>query len=721
MIRALKIFFFVIVLGYGLPFTDADLTAGANGVYSLDDDTRTDSLDITSALGTDIQSQPDIESITKLEINTPQADINFDGTNTEASIGIGANNINYAFDISASALTLTGKADDKSTAQIRAFLPSKIAANTTLTNARISLKGLDLNTEPTLYIDGDFTATNSLIEHYETSQNSINSSFVVSGTSTIQGTEFNIISVSSATAKPVLRYVVMSSAGGYVDFMNNSANIKVSKSIAMLQQQYSLIFNFSDTYLNSYKEVKDELFNAILKQEGNNIIIERSLGTATFKDIQQKNLQTDIAIIDEVLKDVVAGSNDETLLKGFKNSLEAKKNFLAHKTDAELLAQYNEKDNPAGDIVLSALNAHQNIKDEIGLSLANDVLYNNAQGAIKEIVNNAKSSIEAAKTTSSTASAINVSNDMAINTRIAAAYNPYAQLASLKGKYFAALENDPFLYYTTSPYPNGVWTNAFGGANIITGKTGGLYGISVGYDQKNFDNALLGVYFSYANAVIKDGSVEQRSNNYQLGFYSSLNPFYGIEINYKLYGQLATTHQISYSFLFDEMSADFTRHFIGTSLSVGRIFGFDNDTFYLKPFIGVNYFYTYTPSYTEKGNAAQEVRSIVNHGASVEFGTDLRQYINENSFLYMTPKIEQYFVESGDDYVAGFLGSHTNFVIKANRFKKTYAQVILGGNFDLNEHFNVTLGFGAKQAIKCACESKSESYLSGNLGLRYKY
>ena len=728
MIRALKFIVFVVVLGYGVDLSDKDLTQDANntGFWSYSNDTEVD-FSITSALGADTKAQPDIANITKLEItaSAPNSAIVLTGTATQkASLGKGANG-NYAFDISASTLTLTGDTNDKSTAQIRAFLPSKITANTTLTNARISLAGTSASSAPTLSINGDFKAENSLIEHYETSANTINSSLVVSGKSTITNTEFNIITAVSRTDKPILRYVVMSSAGGFIDFTGNSANIKVSKSLAALQEQYSKSFNFSNAILNTAKEAKDELFSATLKQEGNAIIVEKSLGTATFKDIQQKNLQTDMAIIDEILKDVTAGSTDETLLKAFQAGLLADINFLANKTDAELLAQYNESDNPAGDIIFSALNAHQNIKDTIGLSLANDALYNNARGAIKELVDNAKSSIESAKTTSSTASAINVSNDMAISTRIAAANNPYSYLVALNGKHFANANVVggvyPALYYMDLPYKNGVWTNAFGGASIIDSKGGGMFGISVGYDQKSFDGALLGVYFSYANALIKDGSLSQSSNNYQVGFYSSFNPLDDLEFNLKFYGQLATTEQTSDTQAFGEMSARFTRHFAGVSLSGGQIFSFYENTFFVKPFLGLNYYYTYTPSYIEKGSAAKEAQSITNHAASAEFGVDLRQYIGQNSFLYITPKLEQYFVESGDDYVAGFLGSNTTFAIKANRYKKTYAQMIMGANFDVSESFNITLGFGVKQAVKCACGSNSESYLSGNLGLRYRY
>lgn len=720
MTRAFYLVFFIVSMGFGITLSDNDLTqvdVNDTSFYSYENSTDV-SIEISSALGTDTTTKPELANIALLELNASatNATISFDGSTTNTSIGIGKDK-DYAFNILATELKFTGKIDDKNAAHLKAFYPSKIQANATFENAKISLKSTNA---PALSIQGNFTAKNSLIEHYETS--STHSSLVVSGTSAVSDSEFSVISNTTSTQKPILRYVVMSSLGGFSDFSNNTASIKLSKSIEMLEQQYSLsILDLNTNNANLYKEAKDNLFTATLKQEGTNIIIEKSLGNLSFKDIERANLKTDIALIDEFLQQITTGDESDRL-KALKTFLTSKEQFLANKTDAELLAPYNQANNPAGDIVLSALNAHQNIKDYIGLNLANDTLYNNAQGVVQEIVNNAHSSLESAKANSSTINAINVSNDMAISTRLAAAYNPYSTLAALNGKYFATTDFYPALYYANLPYDNGVWVNAFGGANIIEGNSGALYGISVGYDEKILDNALLGVYFSYANATIKDEGVEQSSNNYQLGLYSSFNPLDDIELNLKFYGQLATTEQTRFSQLFGEMKGDFTRHFAGLSFNGGQIFAFDNNMFFLKPFLGVNYYYAYTPSYIEKGNAAQDVKNgITHHSASAEFGVDLRQYTGQNSFLYITPKLEQYFAESTNDYVAGFLGSTTTFTIKANKLKKTYAQIIMGGNFNVSENFNVTLGFGFKQALKCACQSKSETYLSGNLGLRYQY
>lgn len=725
MVRALRILFSVVSFSVAITLSDNDLQVDANDTSLFRYDNSTDTnITISTQLGFDTTTKPELADIAHLEINATAAGvkITFDGSTANSSIGIGADDKNYAFDILAENVEFTGKTDDKSAAELRAFLPSRIQANTTFTNAKISLKGSKIN-EPTLSIVGNFTAKNSLIEHYESSQNGINSSFIVSGTSSITDSEFNIISTVTNTQKPILRYVVLSSLGGFTDFSNNIANFKVSKSVSMLEEQYSIsIFGSNSQYANSYKEAKDALFNTTLKREGNDIIVEKSLGSLTFKEIEQKNLQTDMNIIDAFLSDnTIQGSAEEEKFKAFKTYLQGRYDYLAQKTESEILAQYNQNDLPAGDIVLSALNAHQNIKDYIGLNLANDTLYNNARGVVQEIVNNAKSSVEAAKASSSTANAINVTNDMAISARFAATYNPYSNLALLNGKYLATTEFYPALYYSNLSYKNGAWVNAFGGASIISSNAGSLYGITVGYDEKILDSTLLGVYFSYANAMIKDENIEQSSHNYQLGLYSSFNPLDDLEMNVKFYGQLATTHQSNFNQIFGEMPANFTRHFAGLSLNGGKIFAFDNNMFFLKPFLGLNYYYAYTPSYVEKGNAAQDVKSVTNHSASAEFGVDLRQYTGQNSFLYLTPKLEQYFAESVDDYVASFLGSNTNFIIKANKFKKTYAQIILGGNFSINDAFNVSFGFGLKQAVKCACESKSESYLSGNLGLRYKY
>ena len=106
---------------------------------------------------------------------------------------------------------------------------------------------------------------------------------------------------------------------------------------------------------------------------------------------------------------------------------------------------------------------------------------------------------------------------------------------------------------------------------------------------------------------------------------------------------------------------------------------------------------------------------------SLELGLEARKYFNESSYLFITPKIEQYVVNNGEDYVASFVGSNTSFSIKGEEKKKTYGQLIVGGNISLNDSLSLDVGIGAKQILAGKVDSKNETYLSGNMGIKYRF
>ena len=135
----------------------------------------------------------------------------------------------------------------------------------------------------------------------------------------------------------------------------------------------------------------------------------------------------------------------------------------------------------------------------------------------------------------------------------------------------------------------------------------------------------------------------------------------------------------------------------------------------------MNYYYSHTPSYDEKGSLARKVESNTNNSLSLELGLEARKYFNESSYLFITPKIEQYVVNNGEDYVASFVGSNTSFSIKGEEKKKTYGQLIVGGNISLNDSLSLDVGIGAKQILAGKVDSKNETYLSGNMGIKYKF
>ena len=374
--------------------------------------------------------------------------------------------------------------------------------------------------------------------------------------------------------------------------------------------------------------------------------------------------------------------------------------------------------NEAQGIFDSLINSNINASVGIGAITNKDFF--------KDVRESAKSSTDTLNNNSSVNGAINISNDMALGGRIARINNPYSEIKFANALKTNALANNsniasdiPYDYYGTKTYKNSVWANAFGGANIVDGESGGLYGISIGADKEFNENLLLGIYATYASSKIKDKLSVQESDNYQIGIYSSYRFNHSWELNSKLYGQIGDTKQ-DINLAGSLYNADFNRRFVGLNTNIGKVFNLENDLF-LKPFVGVNYYYSYTPSYDEKGIIAKKVESNTNNSLSLELGLEARKYFNESSYLFITPKIEQYVVNNGEDYVASFVGSNTSFSIKGEEKKKTYGQLIVGGNISLNDSLSLDVGIGAKQILAGKVDSKNETYLSGNMGIKYKF
>ncbi|EAI4827183.1 autotransporter outer membrane beta-barrel domain-containing protein [Campylobacter lari] len=354
------------------------------------------------------------------------------------------------------------------------------------------------------------------------------------------------------------------------------------------------------------------------------------------------------------------------------------------------------------------LNAIGSIKfDKVGEQVANDI-----KDSAKSIsnVNQASSGIN---------STINVSNDVSIGSRVAMLNNPYGNYAT-KLSQIRFATNDYRGNYVDN-YNNSIWGNVIGGANIIDGDSGALYGATIGMDRKVNDDVIIGAYFTYANAEIKDNLLTQKSDNFQFGAYSNIHISPKVEVNVKAYAQISPTDQDIVNRGFNTTnSADFNRKFLGLSANMGYIFDFSNNTLFIKPFAGANYYYAYTPSYKENGIAGKDVSSASNNSISLELGAELRKYMSEESYLFITPKIEQYVMNNGDDYVASLNGVALPSV-KSDDKKKTYGQIIIGGNVDINEQFSLNAGVGTKQILAGKTDGKNETYVSGQVGFKYKF
>ncbi|EAL3482791.1 autotransporter outer membrane beta-barrel domain-containing protein [Campylobacter coli] len=467
---------------------------------------------------------------------------------------------------------------------------------------------------------------------------------------------------------------------------------------------------------------------------GNKCLVINGGATAAAKD-KLVQLQVDIDTIDKLLKNEFDSSQGE--------EWEQAKETLK-KQQAEIQTMLEEAEKNGGKIddekYIDLVNKNSNLNlsandkasilalrsiteqlGSIGADLASREGVKLALQIKKDTDNTGKSVSNLNSASSAVNTTMNISNDVSIGSRVAMLNNPFGTYASkMNGLKFAALDSDMRPSYVNE-YTNSVWANAFGGANIIDGDSGAMYGATVGVDKQANDDVLWGAYFTYANAKIKDNNLEQKSDNFQLGMYSTINIAPQWELNLKAYAQVSPTKQDNVQ-IDGAYNSDYTSKFLGLSANAGRVFDFSDNTLFIKPFAGVNYYFSYTPSHTENGAIAKDIDSMKNNSVSIEVGAEFRKYMNENSYIFVTPKIEQFVINSGDDYTANLAVNNAFFTsVEANNKKKTYGQIIVGGNVDFTNQLSMNLGFGAKQILAGKVDNKNETYLSGQVGLKYKF
>ncbi|EAI6294595.1 autotransporter outer membrane beta-barrel domain-containing protein [Campylobacter coli] len=467
---------------------------------------------------------------------------------------------------------------------------------------------------------------------------------------------------------------------------------------------------------------------------GNKCLVINGGATAAAKD-KLVQLQVDIDTIDKLLKNEFDSSQGEEWEQA-KEALQEQKTKL-EKLQQEAMQnggkiddeKYIDLVNKNSNLNLSAndkasILALRSITEQLGSIGADLASREGAKLALdikKDTDNTGKSVSNLNSASSAVNTTMNISNDVSIGSRVAMLNNPFGTYASkMNGLKFAALDSDMRPSYVNE-YTNSVWANAFGGANIIDGDSGAMYGATVGVDKQANDDVLWGAYFTYANAKIKDNNLEQKSDNFQLGMYSTINVAPQWELNLKAYAQVSPTKQDNVQ-IDGAYNSDYTSKFLGLSANAGRVFDFSDNTLFIKPFAGVNYYFSYTPSHTENGAIAKDIDSMKNNSVSVEVGAEFRKYMNENSYIFVTPKIEQFVINSGDDYTANLAVNNAFFTsVEANNKKKTYGQIIVGGNVDFTNQLSMNLGFGAKQILAGKVDNKNETYLSGQVGLKYKF
>ncbi|EKH7213652.1 autotransporter adhesin CapC [Campylobacter coli] len=579
-----------------------------------------------------------------------------------------------------------------------------------------------------LTVNGDFSATNSAIVSMKSD------TFKVNGTATIEKSGLGFLSQSYSNLD-ANDFIVLRAKDIKTDKLNDETNAG-----ALILKSGSSYIDESllngDDYVasldvtaedNKYGGVFVDYKLSLKNCGGDKCLVINGGATAAAKKLTNQ-IAVDLEAITRIIDDL--------------DNEQAKEALQEQKTELEQLKQEAEKnggkidDEKYIDLVNKNSNLNLSANDKasilalrsiteqlgsIGADLASREGVKLALDIKKDTDNTGKSVSNLNSASSAVNTTMNISNDVSIGSRVAMLNNPFGTYASkMNGLKFAALDSDMRPSYVNE-YTNSVWANAFGGANIIDGDSGAMYGATVGVDKQANDDVLWGAYFTYANAKIKDNNLEQKSDNFQLGMYSTINVAPQWELNLKAYAQVSPTKQDNVQ-IDGAYNSDYTSKFLGLSANAGRVFDFSDNTLFIKPFAGVNYYFSYTPSHTENGAIAKDIDSMKNNSVSVEVGAEFRKYMNENSYIFVTPKIEQFVINSGDDYTANLAVNNAFFTsVEANNKKKTYGQIIVGGNVDFTNQLSMNLGFGAKQILAGKVDNKNETYLSGQVGLKYKF
>ncbi|ELE7138686.1 autotransporter adhesin CapC [Campylobacter coli] len=579
-----------------------------------------------------------------------------------------------------------------------------------------------------LTVNGDFSATNSAIVSMKSD------TFKVNGTATIEKSGLGFLSQSYSNLD-ANDFIVLRAKDIKTDKLNDETNAG-----ALILKSGSSYIDESllngDDYVasldvtaedNKYGGVFVDYKLSLKNCGGDKCLVINGGATAAAKKLTNQiavDLEAITRIIDDLDNEQAKEALQEQKTKLEKLQQEAMQN--GGKIDDE---KYIDLVNKNLNLNLSAndkasILALRSITEQlgsIGADLASREGVKLALDIKKDTDNTGKSVSNLNSASSAVNTTMNISNDVSIGSRVAMLNNPFGTYASkMNGLKFAALDSDMRPSYVNE-YTNSVWANAFGGANIIDGDSGAMYGATVGVDKQANDDVLWGAYFTYANAKIKDNNLEQKSDNFQLGMYSTINVAPQWELNLKAYAQVSPTKQDNVQ-IDGAYNSDYTSKFLGLSANAGRVFDFSDNTLFIKPFAGVNYYFSYTPSHTENGAIAKDIDSMKNNSVSVEVGAEFRKYMNENSYIFVTPKIEQFVINSGDDYTANLAVNNAFFTsVEANNKKKTYGQIIVGGNVDFTNQLSMNLGFGAKQILAGKVDNKNETYLSGQVGLKYKF
>ncbi|EJB56143.1 putative vacuolating cytotoxin family protein [Helicobacter pylori Hp H-29] len=302
------------------------------------------------------------------------------------------------------------------------------------------------------------------------------------------------------------------------------------------------------------------------------------------------------------------------------------------------------------------------------------------------------------------------------------------RLEALKNKRFAdAIPNamDVILKYSQrNRVKNNVWATGVGGASFISGGTGTLYGINVGYDRF-IKGVIVGGYAAYGYSGFHGNITQSGSSNVNVGVYSrafikrseltmSLNETWGYNKTFiNSYDPLLSI--INQSYRYDTWTTD-------AKINYGYDFMFKDKSVIFKPQVGLAYYYIGLsglrgimddPIYNQfRANADPNKKSVL----TINFALESRHYFNKNSYYFVIADVgRDLFINSMGDKMVRFIGNNTLSYRDGGRYN-TFASIITGGEIRLFKTFYVNAGIGARFGL-----DYKDINITGNIGMRYAF
>ncbi len=304
----------------------------------------------------------------------------------------------------------------------------------------------------------------------------------------------------------------------------------------------------------------------------------------------------------------------------------------------------------------------------------------------------------------------------------------HERLEALKNKRFAdAIPNamDVILKYSQrNRVKNNVWATGVGGASFISGGTGTLYGINVGYDRF-IKGVIVGGYAAYGYSGFHGNITQSGSSNVNMGVYSrafikrseltmSLNETWGYNKTFiNSYDPLLSI--INQSYRYDTWTTD-------AKINYGYDFMFKDKSVIFKPQVGLAYYYIGLsglrgimddPIYNQfRANADPNKKSVL----TINFALESRHYFNKNSYYFVIADVgRDLFINSMGDKMVRFIGNNTLSYRDGGRYN-TFASIITGGEIRLFKTFYVNAGIGARFGL-----DYKDINITGNIGIRYAF